>query len=185
MSLTCCIKSHCTPATLAPAHTPCLFSFSDWVSHHWSGWVDGNGIGVLDQLDVRRRCCKVGQIVIDGRWRQNSALCHSCFHLSTFRFLLPKMIFDSSVQHIVVEPATDCCRHVVVEDTIEQLLMVYVVDCGQNWGDECISLSKIFSWEAGKNVCVNRGQGSVCRVLRSRAMLSRVESDDCQYFWQL
>ena len=24
--LTCCIKSHCTPATLAPAHTPCLFS---------------------------------------------------------------------------------------------------------------------------------------------------------------
>ena len=26
MSLTCCIKSHCTPATLAPAHAPCLFS---------------------------------------------------------------------------------------------------------------------------------------------------------------
>ena len=26
MSLTCCIKSHCSPATLAPAHTPCLFS---------------------------------------------------------------------------------------------------------------------------------------------------------------
>ena len=26
MSLTCCIKSHCTPASLAPAHTPCLFS---------------------------------------------------------------------------------------------------------------------------------------------------------------
>ena len=26
MSLTCCMKSHCTPATLAPAHTPCLFS---------------------------------------------------------------------------------------------------------------------------------------------------------------
>ena len=26
MSLTCCIKSDCTPATLAPAHTPCLFS---------------------------------------------------------------------------------------------------------------------------------------------------------------
>ena len=26
MSLRCCIKSHCTPATLAPAHTPCLFS---------------------------------------------------------------------------------------------------------------------------------------------------------------
>ena len=26
MSLTCCLDSHCTPATLAPAHTPCLFS---------------------------------------------------------------------------------------------------------------------------------------------------------------
>ena len=26
MSLTCSIKSHSTPATLAPAHTPCLFS---------------------------------------------------------------------------------------------------------------------------------------------------------------
>ena len=26
MSLSCCIKSHRTPATLAPAHTPCLFS---------------------------------------------------------------------------------------------------------------------------------------------------------------
>ena len=24
--VTCCIKSHCTPATLTPAHTPCLFS---------------------------------------------------------------------------------------------------------------------------------------------------------------
>ena len=26
MSLACCIESHCAPATLAPAHTPCLFS---------------------------------------------------------------------------------------------------------------------------------------------------------------
>ena len=26
MSLTCCIECHCTPATLAPAHTPCLLS---------------------------------------------------------------------------------------------------------------------------------------------------------------
>ena len=26
MPLTCCIKSHCTPATLTHAHTPCLFS---------------------------------------------------------------------------------------------------------------------------------------------------------------
>ena len=30
----------------------------------------------------------------------------------------------SSVLHIVVEPATNCCRYVGVEDTIEQLLMV-------------------------------------------------------------
>ena len=28
MSLACCIESHCTPATLAPAHTPCLFSIN-------------------------------------------------------------------------------------------------------------------------------------------------------------
>ena len=27
----------------------------DFVSHHWSGCVDGSVIGVLDQLDVRRR----------------------------------------------------------------------------------------------------------------------------------
>ena len=26
MSLTCCIEGHCTPATLAPVHSPCLFS---------------------------------------------------------------------------------------------------------------------------------------------------------------
>ena len=26
MSLTCCIESHRTPATLSPAHTPCLLS---------------------------------------------------------------------------------------------------------------------------------------------------------------
>ena len=41
----------------------------DWVSHHWSGCVDGNVIDVLDQLDVRRRCWKVCQIVIEERWR--------------------------------------------------------------------------------------------------------------------
>ena len=28
MSLTCCIESQCTPAALAPAHTPCLFSMN-------------------------------------------------------------------------------------------------------------------------------------------------------------
>ena len=35
MPLTCCIKSHRTPATLAPAHTPCLFSIDlHTVWHH-------------------------------------------------------------------------------------------------------------------------------------------------------
>ena len=35
MSLACCIESHCTPATLAPAHTPCLFSIDlPTVRHH-------------------------------------------------------------------------------------------------------------------------------------------------------
>ena len=75
-----------------------------------SGCVDGNVIGVLDQLDVRRRCWKHGQIVIEERWRQNSSLYHTCFIISAFRFFLPKMNLGSSVLHIVVEPATDCCR---------------------------------------------------------------------------
>ena len=74
--------------------------------------VDCNVIGVRDQLDVRRRCWNVGQIVIKERWRQNSTLYHSCFYLYALRFLLPKMNFGSSVLHIVVEPATDCCRYV-------------------------------------------------------------------------
>ena len=82
----------------------------DYVIHHWSGCVDGNVIGVLDLLDVRRRCWKVGRIVIEERWRQNSTAYLSCFHLSAIRFLLPKMNFSSSVLHIVVEPAKDCCR---------------------------------------------------------------------------
>ena len=77
---------------------------------HRSGCVDGNVIGVLDQLDVRRRCWKVGQIVIEERCRQNSSLYHSCFHISAFRFISPKMNFGSSVLHIVVEPVTDCCQ---------------------------------------------------------------------------
>ena len=72
----------------------------------------GNVIGVLDQLDVWRRCWKAGQIVIDERWRQNSSLYHSCFQLSAFRFFLPKINLGSSVLHIVVDPAADCCRYV-------------------------------------------------------------------------
>ena len=39
------------------------------------------------------------------------------------------MNFGSSVLHIVVEPATDCCRYVGVEDTIEQFLMVHIAEC--------------------------------------------------------
>ena len=54
---------------------------------------------------------------------------HSCFHHSAFSFLLPKMNFGSSVPHIVVEPATDCCRYVGVLDTIKQLLIVHIVEC--------------------------------------------------------
>ena len=85
-------------------------------------------------------------IVIEERWRENSALCHSCFHLSAFGFFLPKMNLGSSVLHIVVEPATDCCRYVGVEDTIEQLLMVHIVECSrQIERDEHCSMSRLFS----------------------------------------
>ena len=83
--------------------------------------VDGNVIDVLNQPDGRRRCLKVGQIVIEERWRQNASLYHSCFHLSAFRFSLPKINFGSSVLHIVVEPATDCCRLDGVEDTMRRM----------------------------------------------------------------
>ena len=101
-------------------------------------------MSVLDQLDVRRRCWKVGQIVIEERWRQNS-LYHSCFHRSAFLFLLPKMNFGSSVLHIVVEPTTDCFRYVGVVDTIEQLLMVHIVECScQMERDEYCSVSCFF-----------------------------------------
>ena len=61
-------------------------------------------MSVFDQLDVRRRCLKIGQILIEERWNQNSSLYHSCFHLSAIRFFSPKMNFSSSVLHIVVEP---------------------------------------------------------------------------------
>ena len=39
----------------------------DLVIHHLSGCVDGNVIGVHDQLDVRQWCWKVSQIEIDVR----------------------------------------------------------------------------------------------------------------------
>ena len=101
------------------------------VSHHWSGCVDGNVIGVFDQLDVRRRSCKVGQIVIEVPWRLNSTLYHSCFHLSACRFVFPNMTFGSSVLHIVTEPATDFCRYVGVVGTMGQLMMVRIVELGR------------------------------------------------------
>ena len=118
----------------------------DYVGHQWLGCVDGNVIGVLDQPDVRRRCWKVGLIAIEERWRQNCSLCQSCFHLSAFRFFLPQMNFGSSVLHIFVEPATDCCRYVGVEDTIEQLLMIHIVECScQIERDEHCSVSWLFT----------------------------------------
>ena len=48
--------------------------------------------------------------------------------------------------HIVVEPATDCCRYVVVEDTIEQLSMVQIVECScKIERDEYCLESRLFS----------------------------------------
>ena len=56
------------------------------------------------------------------------------------------MNIGSSVLHIVVEPATDCFRYVGVEDTIEQLLMVHIVECScQIEHDEHCSVSRLFS----------------------------------------
>ena len=106
---------------------------------------------------------KVGQIVIVERWRKNSTLCHSCFDLSALRFLLPKMSFVSSILHIVVDPATDCCRHVGVVDTVEQLLMVYIVDgsCRIERDMYC-SMSRFFIFEVKKNVGGDRRQCSAC-----------------------
>ena len=56
------------------------------------------------------------------------------------------MNLGSSVLHIVVMPATDCCRYVGVEDTIEQLLIVHIVECCcQIERDEHSSVSRLFS----------------------------------------
>ena len=55
------------------------------------------------------------------------------------------MNLGSSVLHIYVEPATDCYRYVGVVDTIEQLLMVHIVECSyQIERDECSSVSRLF-----------------------------------------
>ena len=88
------------------------------------------------------------------------------------------MTLGSSVLHIIVEPATDCCRHVGVVDTIEQLLMVHIVECSCQIerGEQC-SVSRLFSREAGSNVGGDYRQCSACRVFRPNAVLSRVERD--------
>ena len=55
------------------------------------------------------------------------------------------MNFGMSDLHIVVEPATDCCRYVGVVDTIEQLLMVHIVECScQTELDEYCSVSRLY-----------------------------------------
>ena len=103
-------------------------------------------IGVLDQLDVRRRCWKVGQIVIKERSGQNSAMYNSCFHLYALRFMLPKMNFGLSVLQKDVEPATDYYRYAGVVDTIKQLLMVNIVECNcQIEHGEYSLVSRLFS----------------------------------------
>ena len=64
-------------------------------------------------------------------------LFYSCFQ---------EMNFGSSVLHIVVEPASVCGGYVVVMDTMEQLLMVHIVECYcQIEPDEYYSVSLLFS----------------------------------------
>ena len=72
------------------------------------------------------------------------------------------MKFGSSYLHIVVEPATGSCQYIGVEDTIEQLLMVQIVECScQIDRDVHCSVSRFFL-EAGNNVGGDRRQGSAC-----------------------
>ena len=108
----------------------------DYVSHHWSRCIYRNVIGVFDQLDVRRRCWNVGQeselLVIPLMF---SPLC--------FWIHIAENEFGSSVLHIVLEPATGCRRYVGVEDTIQQLLIVHIVECSSQI--EHCSASQFFS----------------------------------------
>ena len=56
------------------------------------------------------------------------------------------MNFGSSVLYIAVEPATDCYWYAGVEDTIEQMLMVRIVEYScQMERDEHCSMSWLFS----------------------------------------
>ena len=90
------------------------------------------------------------------------------------------MNIGSSVLHIVVEPATDWCRYVGVEVTMEKLLMVLIVECDER--DEHCSVSRLFSCDAVSNFGVDRRQCSACRMFRPKAVLSKVEMDVCQHF---
>ena len=62
---TCCIESHCTPATLAPAHTPCLFSID---------------------LHTVRQCLVIIHfllLLLSGTlFQMMSGVPHHCYHLS-------------------------------------------------------------------------------------------------------
>ena len=70
---------------------------------------------------------------------------HSCFHLSAFRFYLQQLNFGLTILHIVAEPATDYCRYVGVEDTMEKLLMVHIVEFScQIERDEHCTVSRLF-----------------------------------------
>ena len=69
-------------------------------------------------------------LMFGGGVDKSATLYHFSFHLSVFGFLSQKMNFGSSVMHIVVDPATDCCRYGGVEGTVEHLLMVHIVECG-------------------------------------------------------
>ena len=65
------------------------------------------------------------------------------------------MNFGSSVLHIAVVPVTDCCRYVGAEYTIEQLLMVHIVECScQIEHDEHCSVRRLFLEKPAKMLAV-------------------------------
>ena len=73
------------------------------------------------------------------------------------------MNFGSSVLHIAVVSATDCSRYVGAVDTIEQLLMVHIVECScQIEHIEYCLESHLFSREAGSSVGGDCRQCSAC-----------------------
>ena len=59
----------------------------DYDRHHWSGCVEGSVIAILDQLDFRSRYWKVGQILIEERWRpaaRSVVIGDSAVHVESF-----------------------------------------------------------------------------------------------------